>query len=162
MPDSGWLTYIEHQWGGLAALILFLAVLAVHFVEKSESFAKLFPVIGTWWHKRTKRRWHRANWIAEDNEVIEGLQQQIARQSGQLTKIAAQMQEVDDTLRCFRAWSIYDARYHHRLEVQHADSDSCELPKHYDFFEFERIWLRNPLEAASLSDFGGGTAWKEY
>lgn len=151
-----WLAYIPQQWVGLVALTLFAVTLITHLIEKSATFAKLFP-LGTWWHERAERRSHRADWIAEDNEVIAGLQKQIEGQNGRLTTLAAQMLELEDSLRCFRAWSIYDARYHHRLEVRYADSDACEVPRHHDFFEFERIWRNDPVEAARLSDFGGGT-----
>lgn len=138
-----WIRYIPQQWVGLVALLMLGVTLTTKLIEQYPTFAKLLP-LGTWWHDRVKKRRGRVDLIAEDNEVISSLQTQIA-------ELAESMKDVQDTLRCSRAWSVYDARWHHFVEVSTADQDDCVLPRHYDYFEFERIWRNDPLAAARLS-----------
>lgn len=144
------LQFIPDQWVGILALAAFVVTLTTNLVEKYENIARRLP-LGTWWHDRAKKKRRRADWIAEDNQVIEGLQDQIKRQNEQLASIAAQMENLEAGLRCFRAWSVYDARWHHRVLITNAENDDCSLPRHYDYFEFERIWRDNPITAARLS-----------
>lgn len=137
-----WITYIPQQWVGIVALLMFGLTLITQFVEKYPAFAKLMP-LGTWWHERAKKRRRRTDWIAEDNAVIAELQTQMAG-------VVTDMRAVQDSLRCFRAWSVYDARWHHRDQIR-ASEQGREPPRHYDFFEFEAIWNTNPAAAAQLS-----------
>jgi hypothetical protein len=122
---------------------MFLVYVIGQIIEKYPLVAKRFP-FGTWWHERQKKLNRRASWVTEDNTVIVALQEQVA-------SIAEDMQTLQNTVRCFRAWSIYDARWHHRVDVWNADRDSCRLPQHFDFFQFETMWQKDPMVAATLA-----------
>ena len=137
------LQYIPEHWVGFFAGALFIVTLATQLVEKYPQVAKALP-LGKWWHDRAKRKRRRTDYIAEDNEVISNL-------SSQVSELAEHMKEIQGELRCFRAWSVYDARWHHRADIINAERDDCNLPRHYDYFEFERIWRGNPIAAARLS-----------
>ncbi|MBI2702089.1 MAG: hypothetical protein HYX31_23715 [Mycobacterium sp.] len=142
MLSEDWLKYIPQQWVGILALVMFFATLTTHLIEKYPLIAKILPA-GKWWHNRVKRKRRNSEYIAEDNEVIANL-------SNQVELLAKDMREMRDDLRCLRAWSVYDARWHHQAEVASAETD-YSLPRHYDYFEFERIWRNDPLAAARLS-----------
>lgn len=151
MPDGGGampnekelLSYIPQQWVGILALIMFIVTMTTQLIEKYPTVAKALP-LGKWWHDRAKRKRRRTDWIAEDNEVIANL-------SSQVSALARDMEAIQGELRCFRAWSVYDARWHHRANIINAERDDCLFPRHYDYFEFERIWRDNPISAARLS-----------
>lgn len=141
MPPDDVISHIPQQWVGIFAVMAFFLYVSAQLVEKYSIIAKHVP-LGRWWHNRQNRKPNRGAWVAEDNEVIIGLQSQI-------TTIAADLVLVNEKLRVFTAWSVYDARYHHRLEVTHADTE-CYIPNHHDFFEFERLWKIDPVAAAIL------------
>lgn len=135
--------HLPSNWVGLFAIIAFISYTFAQVVEKFPLVAKHVP-LGKWWHQRQKKKGTRGSWVAEDNEVISGMQQQI-------TTVVTDLAAVNEKLRAFTAFSVYDARYHHMIEIQHADGAcSCELPKHYGYFEFERIWRADPVAAATL------------
>lgn len=137
------LQYIPQHWVGLFAMLLFIVTLTTQLIEKYPAVAKALP-LGKWWHDRAKHKRRRSDYIAEDNEVIASLDDKVS-------KLVEDMQNIQAELRCFRAWSVYDARWHHRADIINAERDDCELPRHYDYFEFERIWRENPIAAARLS-----------
>ena len=137
------LQYIPEHWVGFFAMALFIVTMTTQLIEKYPQSAKALP-LGSWWHNRAKRKRRRTDYIAEDNEVIASLDDKVS-------KLVEDMQNIQAELRCFRAWSVYDARWHHRVEVINAARDACVLPKHYDYFEFETIWQRNPQAAENLS-----------
>lgn len=135
---------LPQHWIGIGAVVLFFVYVVGQVVEKYPAVAKMFP-LGTWWHERQKRHSHRRTaWVAEDNAVIIALQEQVS-------SIANDLATMQNTVRCFRAWSIYDARWHHRIEVLNADNVRCVLPQHYDYFQFEKEWHLDPVAAARLA-----------
>ncbi|QHB38060.1 minor tail protein [Mycobacterium phage Noelle] len=135
--------HLPENWVGLVAVTMFLLYVAAQLVEKFERIAKFLPG-GTWWHERQKnKRNRRTEWVTEDNEVIRALQEQIS-------SIAGDLASVRETVRAFRAWSTYDARWHHKVDVTNAKSETCLLPPHLDYFAFEELWLDNPVEASRL------------
>jgi hypothetical protein len=142
MPPDEVLQHLPQQWVGIFAIVAFIVYILAQVVEKYPIIAKHVP-LGKWWHGRQKRRTSRGSWVAEDNQVITALQVQVST-------IAADLALVNQRLRVFTAWSVYDARYHHREEIKHAEGGTCLLSKHYDFFEFERLWQADPIAAASL------------
>lgn len=144
MPDEV-LNHLPQQWVGLAAVVMFGLYVLAQIVEKYPTFAKFFPG-GVWWHERQLRK---AKTNPTDVTVLERQVAGIARTtSEQATAIA----ELQTQVSAFTAWSVYDARWHHRAEVQNAQTEACTLSRHYDFFAFERIWRTDPLSAARLSD----------
>ncbi|AGK87509.1 hypothetical protein M045_gp30 [Mycobacterium phage HINdeR] len=137
------ISHLPQQWVGIFAIVAFIVYIAAQVVEKSDKIAKIVP-FGRWWHKRQNRQGNRRAWIAEDNAVISGMQEQIQA-------VARDLAEVNDKVRVFTAWSVYDARYHHKIEMSHADGRcSCELPRHYDYFAFETLYRADPVAAAAL------------
>lgn len=140
-PDL--LSHLPQGWVGFFAIAMFTIWSGAQVVEKFPVIAKHIP-LGKWWHDRQKSKVSRREVVAEDNEIIAGMQVQI-------TGILAELAGVHEKLRVFTAFSVYDARYHHRIEVAHADGDCVQvLPRHYDFFEFERLWKTDPLSTATL------------
>lgn len=137
------LKYLPQQWVGLFALLMFFVYIALQVIEKSPAIAKIFP-LGTWWHERQNtRKNRRGDWLAEDNQVILALQEQV---KGICEELAA----VRETLRSFTAWSIYDARWHHKVSVDAALTSKVLLPDHLDYFEFEKLWKGDPMSASKL------------
>ncbi|OBK14103.1 hypothetical protein [Mycobacterium asiaticum] len=145
MPND-WFHYIPQQWVGILALVWFFVAASTKFVEKYEAFAKLLP-FGKWWHERQKRIEERAR-PTHDVEALERRIESLAKTS---KKQDEAIEELQNHVSVFTAWSIYDARWHHRASVINAERDACKLPRHYDFFEFERVWKTDPLAAARLS-----------
>ncbi|QBP31418.1 minor tail protein [Mycobacterium phage Miramae] len=141
MP-ADFIQHLPEQWVGLFAVLAFITYLMAQLAEKFPTVAKMVP-LGRWWHKRQQRKPGRKAWVAEDNAVITAMQEQIST-------VVADLADVNDKLRVFTAFSVYDARYHHRIEVEHAAMDSCVLPKHYNIFEFEQLWRADPVAAATL------------
>lgn len=142
MPPADIFSHLPQNWVGLFAVLTFLVYMAAQIIEKFPGIAKHIP-LGTWWHNRQKKQNKRQAWVAEDNEVITALQEQVST-------IAADLAKVNERVRVFTSWSVYDARYHHRIEVSHAECEDCTLPKHYDFFEYEKLWKLDPVAAATL------------
>lgn len=137
------LRFLPQQWVGLFAVLMFAIYIVSQFVEKYPAIAKIVP-LGKWWHNRQKaRRGQRGAWVAEDNQVIQALQQQI-------TGILDDLQSVREIQRAFTAWSVYDARWHHKVEVTNAASPTCLLPQHLDYFSFEKLWSTDPVSASRL------------
>ena len=137
------LRFLPQQWVGMFAVVMFSAYIVMQFVEKYPTIAKIVP-LGRWWHDRQKnRRGQRRDWVAEDNEVIQGLQAQIS-------SLASDLAKVNERVRTFTAWSGYDARWHHLVAVTNAASPTCMLPEHLDYFAFEKLWDRDPVAAARL------------
>ncbi|APD17725.1 hypothetical protein PBI_ERIS_29 [Mycobacterium phage Eris] len=137
------LQYLPQQWVGLFAVIMFIGYITMQVIEKYPTFAKIMPS-GTWWHERQKtKRGKRNAWVAEDNEVIQALQAQVSA-------IAADLAAVNEKVRTFTAWSVYDARWHHKVSVTWAGSETCLLPDHLDYFAFERLWRDDPVGASRL------------
>ncbi|UVK63327.1 hypothetical protein SEA_SHYGU2_30 [Mycobacterium phage Shygu2] len=134
--------HLPQNWVGLFAVIMFVVYIAAQVVEKFEKIAKFLPG-GTWWHEKQKtKRNRRSEWVTEDNEVIQALQNQVS-------SIAGQLATVQETVRVFSAWSVYDARWHHKTSVVNANG-TCLLPDHLDYFAFERLWRIDPMEASKL------------
>lgn len=144
MPDE-LLKHLPQQWVGLAAILMFAIYILLQIVEKYPTFAKFFPG-GVWWHERQQRK---AKTASTDVTVLERQVQGIARTSEEQAKAIAELQT---QVSAFTAWSVYDARWHHRTEVGNAQSEACKLAKHYDFFAFERVWRTDPAAAALLSE----------
>lgn len=134
--------HLPQQWVGICALVMFVIYVVGQAAEKYPAIAKVIP-LGRWWHNRQRSRHRRSEWVAEDNEVIVALKEQVG-------SIANDLGELQQAVRCFQAWSIYDARWHHRTNVINTKNESCLLPRHYDFFEFEKLWKNDPLAAAAL------------
>ncbi len=143
------LKYLPQQWVGLIALLMFGVYIALQLIEKYPLIAKIFP-FGVWWHEHQKKKVPRLNEAIEDNEVIVQLRSQMSGvvkdAEAQWLQIASLQQQV----RAFRAWSEYDARWHHRISIENAARETCLLPPHHDFFEFEQLWRADPVSAARL------------
>ncbi|AGK87962.1 hypothetical protein M041_gp57 [Mycobacterium phage Severus] len=136
------LAHLPQNWVGLFAVITFVVYIGLQIVEKYETIAKILPG-GTWWHQRQKAKGNRrTDLVAEDNEVIRALQEQV-------TSIVGELATVRETLRSFTAWSVYDARWHHQALVT-AAIGNCVLPDHLDYFAFEKLWRDDPLVASRL------------
>ncbi|AFQ97340.1 hypothetical protein FGG47_gp63 [Mycobacterium phage Rebeuca] len=134
--------HLPENWVGLFAVLTFIVYVGAQIVEKYETIAKVVP-FGKWWHRRqNNRRGVRTAMVAEDNEVIRALQEQV-------TNIVGELAAVQERLRAFTAWSVYDARWHHQALVA-AAIDNCVLPDHLDYFQFEKLWRDDPLEASRL------------
>ncbi|AHJ88690.1 minor tail protein [Mycobacterium phage RhynO] len=139
-PD--FFTHLPQNWTGLFAIIMFIVYVGAQIIEKYESLAKILPG-GRWWHERAKRkRGRRTDIVAEDNEVIRALQEQVS-------SIVGELASVRETLRTFTAWSVYDARWHHQAAVTAAGSE-CVLPEHLDYFAFEKLWRVDPFGTSKL------------
>lgn len=134
--------FLPENWTGVVAVVLFVVYVGAQIIEKFEPLAKFFPG-GKWWHNRQKqRRGRRRDIVADDNEIIMDLQQQVS-------SIVGELAAVRETLRAFTAWSVYDARWHHQALVDAAVS-GCVLPEHLDYFAFEKLWRADPLTASKL------------
>ncbi|ATN88103.1 minor tail protein [Mycobacterium phage Cindaradix] len=134
--------HLPQQWVGLFAVLAFGTYILAQLAEKFQGVAKLLP-FGRWWHKRQQKKIGRRAWVAEDNEVIQALQEQVS-------SIAGELADVRETLRSLTAFTVYDARWHHRVEVTNARSETCLLPEHLDYFAFDRLWRNDPVAAAKL------------
>ncbi|QLF84472.1 hypothetical protein SEA_TOPANGA_31 [Mycobacterium phage Topanga] len=135
-------THLPQQWVGLFAVIMFVVYIGAQIIEKSETIAKFLPG-GQWWHNRQKsKRGRRTDLVADDNEIIRALQEQVS-------SIVGELAAVRETLRAFTAWSVYDARWHHQALIEAATTD-CTLPDHLDYFAFEKLWRADPLAASKL------------
>ncbi|QBP31054.1 minor tail protein [Mycobacterium phage Refuge] len=139
--------YLPENWVGLFAVVMFILYVGSQVIEKFEGLAKILPG-GQWWHERQKaKRGRRVDMVADDNEIIRALQEQV-------TSIVTELAQVRETLRTFTAWSVYDARWHHQALVEVA-RDGVLLPDHLDYFAFETLWKVNPIEAARLPAMSG-------
>lgn len=147
-----WLRHLPQQWVGIAALLMFFATLVVNLAEKYAAVAKLLP-LGTWWHERQKRRQSERSGVYDDSEALRALKDRIESIAQTCRKQSEDIRALQTKVASLSAWSVYDARWHHRVEVINAARDACILPKHYDYFEFETIWQRNPQAAENLSVF---------
>lgn len=146
---SNWWDYIPQQWVGLVALLMFAFSLVTQFVEKYPAFAKAIP-LGRWWHERQKHRIRDARIAEYDDEAVQALQRRVESIARTSAKQAQDIKSLQATVSAFTAWSVYDARWHHRDAVKAVDEDR-QPPQHYDFFAFERIWRDDPVAAAQLS-----------
>lgn len=150
MPGDEVLKHLPQQWVGIVAILMFIVYTGLQIVEKYPGVAKFLPG-GVWWHERKKReRSKRVEDLVEDNEVVSLLQAQVVALVAESARQRADILSLQETVRAFTAWSVYDARYHHRLAIVNADSDLLTIPRHYDFFEFEKIWRSDPLAASVL------------
>lgn len=147
--SADFLKYLPEQWVGLVALIMFGVYIALQVVEKYPTIAKIFP-FGVWWHERQKKKIPRLDEAIEDNQVIIALREQLSGVVRHAVEQDVEIAALHQTVRIFRAWSEYDARYHNRIAVENARSEACKLPKHYDFFDFEQLWRTDPAAAAQL------------
>lgn len=142
-PENDVLGHLPQQWVGICAIIMFTVYILAQIIEKYPLIARLIP-LGTWWHERQKtKRGQRGAWVAEDNQVIQALQEQIS-------SIAGELHAVRETLRAFTAWSVYDARWHHKVSIDLAMTSKVSLPDHLDYFDFERAWRVDPIATAKL------------
>ncbi|AMO44000.1 minor tail protein [Mycobacterium phage Bactobuster] len=133
---------LPENWTGLFAIVMFVLYVGAQIIEKFEPLAKFVPG-GRWWHDRQKRkRGRRKDMVADDNEIIRALQEQVS-------SIVLDLATVRDTLRTFTAWSVYDARWHHQALVDVA-GQGVVLPDHLDYFAFEVLWKADPVSAARL------------
>lgn len=139
------INHLPQQWVGLAAVLMFAMYVLLQIVEKYPTFAKFFPG-GVWWHERQLRK---AKTAATDVTVLERQVAGIARASEQQ---ATAIRELQTQVAAFTAWSVYDAKWHHRTEIVNAETEACTLAKHYDFFAFERVWRVDPAAASQLSE----------
>lgn len=144
MPDQSWWHYLPQQWVGMLALFMFMLHIGLQLAEKYPTLAKVLP-LGRWWHDRRNRD------RRIGDEAVEALQRRVESISRTAAKQSEDIKQLQDTVAAFTAWSVYDARWHHRVSVINAEHDACRLPKHYDFFEFERIWRKDPTAAAQLA-----------
>ena len=133
-------SHLPQQWVGLFAIVAFIIYAGAQIVEKFPAIAKHVP-FGKWWHNRQRKKIGRRAWVAEDNEVITAMQEQIST-------VVKELAAVNERVQIFTAFSVYDARWHHRMDVAHAGNG--DLPRHYNFFEFERLWRADPVAAACL------------
>lgn len=149
------LKFVPQQWVGILALIAFAFYFFVQLVEKYATVAKVLP-FGKWWHERQKQKAIQVNSrvanAIEDNEVIIEMQRQIAAMAKSSETQGEVITSLQETIRVFTAWSVYDAGWHHRHDVDNAGVDGCRSVRHYDFFAFERIWRDDPGVAARLAD----------
>lgn len=140
--------YLPENWTGLAATLMIVVYIGAQIVEKHEAIAKIMP-FGKWWHARQKKnQGARRDLVAEDNEVIQGLQTQVS-------SIVDEMRGLKETIRSFTAWSVYDSRWHHQVMVSLAKT-GIVLPDHLDYFAFETYWKSDPIGASRLPDPHGG------
>lgn len=149
MIPNDWFRYIPQQWVGIVAVAWFAVVVGTKFAEKYAAFAKMFP-FGTMWHDRQKRK----ELAARPGADVEALELRINSIAKTCAKQAKDIQALQTQLAVFTDWSVYDAGWHHRVKVTNAERDTCVLLPHYDFFEFQRIWRKDPLAAAKLSTDG--------
>ena len=133
---------LPDNWVGLFAIIAFVVYVGLQIVEKYETIAKIVP-LGKLWHDRQKsKRSQLAGMVAEDNEIIHALQNQVR-------SIVSELESVRETLRTFTAWSVYDARWHHQALVDVVGKD-LSLEDHLDYFAFEKLWKEDPVAASKL------------
>ncbi|QFP94821.1 hypothetical protein SEA_MARSHAWN_35 [Mycobacterium phage Marshawn] len=148
---TGLLAHLPQQWVGIGATLLFAMYISGQLIEKFEGLAKVLP-FGKWYHERQARRRNssRVGRVAEDNEVIAELREQIAGVVLSSRDQHLVVTELNDTLRCSRAYSAYEARWHHRHDVQNAGIPEHRSDEHLDYFDFEKLWRQDPHAAATL------------
>lgn len=156
------LKLLPQQWIGICALILFGFYVFGQVVEKYEAVAKIVP-LGKWWHDRSKRKVEddaealsraieaaRQTWSRHENAALATLESRVAVIAAVSKQQSTNIEELQESIRCFTAFSVYDARWHHRVDIDIADRSQCVLPPHLDYFSFERIWLEDPVAASRL------------
>ncbi|ALF00467.1 hypothetical protein SEA_BOOSTSEASON_33 [Mycobacterium phage BoostSeason] len=153
---------LPQQWVGIVVLVLFVVYVSGQLIEKSERVAKLLP-LGVWWRERNRRKSAvdpaeltraveaaRHAWSREENAALAALESRVAVIAAISEHQAVNIKELQDSVRAFTAFSVYDARWHHRADVALADCPMCDLPEHLDYFAFERLWREDPAAAARL------------
>lgn len=141
------LAYLPEQWVGIVALLLIGIVTVTKLIERYPGVARFLPG-GSWWHERQKGRSPAAQ-IQIDNEAATALQVRIEQIAAICGEQKDAIEALNQSLAAFRAWSAYDARWHHLVDVTGA-TQAWVLPPHYDFFEFERMWLADPASVGRL------------
>ncbi|AYR01633.1 hypothetical protein SEA_SCARLETT_33 [Mycobacterium phage Scarlett] len=160
-------TLIEHLpdgWLAYGAAAVFTLMIVGQAIEKYDAIAKRVP-LGRWWAERKARQVKpidamqvaeavesaRHQWEVDGESALQVLE-------ARLLSIAAvskqQVLDIDDlqaTVRAFRAWSGYDSLWHHRHAVDNADNPAHVVTPHRDFFEYERLWRTDPAAAADLN-----------
>ncbi|AXH48807.1 minor tail protein [Mycobacterium phage Steamy] len=158
------LAHLPEQWVGIGAVLLFLTYIIGQMVEKYERIAKVVP-FGRILHRRAVSRVKpidamqvakavedaRKEWELDGNSALTMMEARLTTISAVSRQQVADIDELQDTVRAFRAWSGYDSRWHHKHEVDNADNDSHVITPHKDFFEFEKLWRSSPEEASKLT-----------
>ena len=163
MPDPSLLGHLPPQWVGICAGLLFLVYILGQLIEKYEQAAKVLP-FGQWWRDRQARKTKpldvadvakalddaRHQWELEGNSALTMLEARLQSIAAVAKQQVLDIDDLQGTLRAFRAWSGYDSRWHHKHAVDNAGVIDHVVAPHKDFFEYERLWRTNPDEANSL------------
>lgn len=157
---------IPQQWVGIVAVLLIGLYAVTQLAAAHDAVAKVIPFGRMYREYRTKQQQAmdparlktlfeeaRKSMMDEENVVLTALERRVASIAGTSEQQAKDIRELQYTVRAFTAWSIYDARWHHRVQLLIADGNLLVLTalKHYDFFEFEKIHRTDPYQAAQLS-----------
>lgn len=156
------LKLLPQQWIGVCVLALFFVYLLGQLAEKYETIAKILP-LGKWWHDRHKKRdtdeaqkltdaieAARNTWSRHENAALATLEGRVAVIRAVSEQQSQNIEELQNEIRCFTAFSIYDARWHHKVSIDCATTSKVSLPDHLDYFEFEHIWRNDPVAASRL------------
>lgn len=164
---------IPDQWVGILAVLIILVFALTHVAGKREDIAKLLPfgrIYHAWKQKQDKAltpqqissiyETARKSMIEEENVILQNFETRISalarnseNQAREMGEQAKEMRALQMNLRVFTAWSIYDGRWHHKqqLLVAEGNVEALRRLRHYDFFEFEKIYSVDPYQAALLS-----------
>lgn len=164
MPEgTSLLSHLPQQWVGIGAFLLFAMYIVGQIIEKYEKIAKLLP-FGKWWHARQTARVKpidamqvakaledaRKEWELDGNSALIMMEARLTTISSVAKQQVLDIDELQETLRAFRAWSGYDSRWHHKHEVDNAGNAAFISTPHRDFFEYEKLWRSSPDEANKL------------
>ncbi|QJD50435.1 hypothetical protein SEA_CHRIS_33 [Mycobacterium phage Chris] len=156
LPD-GWLAY-----GAAAVFSLYVIGQAI---EKYDAIAKRIP-LGRWWAERKANKVKpidamqvaeavekvRHQWETDGESALQVLEARLLSIAAVSKQQVLDIDELQDTVRAFRAWSGYDSRWHHRHDVDNANNPAhVYSTQHRDFFEYERLWRADPAAAAVLT-----------
>lgn len=165
---SSLLAHLPQQWVGIGVAILFTIYVVGQAVEKYEKIAKVLP-LGQWWYERQKSKQKpidmaqvaiaveeaRHQWESEGNSTLTMLEAKLQIVAAVSRQQVLDIEDLNNSLRAFRAWSGYDARWHHKHEIDNAGNPGHVTSPHKDFFEFEKVWREDPAAALAMTTNGG-------